>query len=308
MKSASTPPSRPMTGLGRGLSDIIAQGARPATPATITPIAPDSPGMRTIPLSQIVPNPRQPRIRFVDEPLDELVASIREHGILQPITVRHKSNGYEIIAGERRFRACQKAGLAAIPAIVKDVNDAEAYQLALIENLQRENLDPIEEALGYRKLASDFSLTQEQIAQKVGKNRTTITNSMRLLELPEEIQGYVTHGQLSTGHAKAILGAGDPAQQIRIAHEAIRLGLNVRNTEQLVARYRSGSGARPTKSSRKGSEPETPAHIRAIEEALQQRLATRVQLHTSGNGGKIEIQYYTPSDLDRLLEFFQVRL
>ncbi len=304
LKSSSAP-SRVATGLGRGLSDIIAQGARPASPTSAAiPIG----QVRQIPLAQVVVNPRQPRLRFVEEPLDELVASIREHGILQPISVRPRENNqFEIIAGERRFRACHKAGLAAIPAIVKAVSDIEAYELALIENLQREDLDPVEEARGYRRLADDFSLTQEQIAQKVGKNRATVANSMRLLDLPEEVQGYLAQNRLSTGHAKAILGAGDSEAQTQVARRIIKQGLNVRQAEALVTQLRSPGTARGK--SRKGSgTKETPSDLRALQEALQHKLATRVNIHTIGNGGRIEIQYYTPSDLDRLLQLLQIQL
>jgi ParB family transcriptional regulator, chromosome partitioning protein len=302
---AKPAPARPTTGLGRGLSDIIAQGAR-TTPTTSAP-APVGASVRQISLSQIRPNPKQPRVRFIEEPLDELVLSVQEHGVLQPITVRPVDNFFEIIAGERRFRACQKAGLAAIPAIVKAVSDLEAYELALIENLQREDLDPVEEARGYKRLAEEFSLTQEQIAQKLGKNRATVANLLRLLELPEEILGYLVQGRLSTGHAKAILSISDASNQIRIAHEILKNGLNVRQAEALVAGLRS-PGARPSKKSSSKNEHETPAHLRAVQDALQQKLATRVKIQTVGNGGRIEIAYFTPSDLERLLDLLQIQL
>lgn len=303
-KSTKPASARVATGLGRGLSDIIAQGARPVGAASAA-IA--TPGSRQIPLAQIVVNPRQPRLRFVEEPLDDLVASIREHGLLQPISVRPRENGiFEIIAGERRFRACQKAGLPAISAIVKAVSDIEAYELSLIENLQREDLDPIEEARGYRRLADEFSLTQEQISQKIGKNRATVANSLRLLDLPDEVQGYLTQGRLTTGHAKAVLGAGDAETQTHAAHTIIKQGLNVRQAEALVARMKEPSA---TESAPKTpGAKETPANLRALQEALQQKLATKVFIHPSGNGGRIEIQYYTPSDLDRLLQLLQIQL
>jgi ParB family transcriptional regulator, chromosome partitioning protein len=304
-KSISRPgETRPTTGLGRGLSDIITQGARSFN---ATPVAVAGPSIRQLLLSQIVANPRQPRVRFIEEPLDELVASIKEHGILQPITVRPRDHQFEIIAGERRFRACQKAGLSNIPAIVKTVSDLEAYELALIENLQRENLDPIEEARGYRRLVVDFSLTQEQISQKVGKNRATIANAMRLLDLPEEIQSYLAQNRISQGHAKVILSLENSEQQIKLAEEIIRQSLSVRQTEAWISRWRLGSGDK-TKSSRSKIPHETPAHLRAIQESLQQKLAMRVHIQPSGNGGRVEIHYYTASDLDRLLELLNVQV
>lgn len=310
-KRTGSAPSRPSPGLGRGLSEIISQSASsPATGKGLQLNVPATTGttVRPIPLSQIVTNPRQPRLRFAEEPLEELVASIREHGILQPITVRPRENQFEIIAGERRYRACQKAGLATIPAIVKVVSDIEAYELALIENLQREDLDPVEEARGYRRLVDDFSLTQEQIAQKVGRNRATVANAMRLLDLPNEIHGYLSQNRLTPGHARAILGLVDKDHQIRVARGVIKQGLNVRQTEQLVARFRSGASMPNGRISRSITSGKTPPHLHAIRDALQQKLATRIQIQPSGNGGRIEIHYYNPLDLDRLLELLQIRL
>jgi ParB family chromosome partitioning protein len=293
-------------GLGRGLSDIIAQGVRRAAPsaAPLPANVPAGATVREIPLADIRPNANQPRMRFIEEPLDELVASIQEHGILQPITVRPKDGHFEIIAGERRFRACQKAGLSAIPAIIKPVSDAEALELALIENLQREDLDPIEEAKGYRQLADAFSLTQEQIARKIGKNRATIANAVRLLELPDEIQGYLSQGRLSPGHAKAILGVADVAMQTHLARQVIRRGLNVRQAEHMATQQKPSkkSGASKSKAAT------LTADLQALQEAIQQKLGTRVTLHTAGNGGRIEVHYYTASDLDRLLEILHIQL
>ncbi len=298
--------AHPSIGLGRGLAEIIAQGVRPSSGETAP--APSAGGVRQIPLAQVVANPRQPRLHFIEEPLEELVASIREHGVLQPISVRSRGDQFEIIAGERRFRACQKAGLAAIPAIVRSVTDVEAYELSLIENLQREDLDPVEEARGYHRLAEDFSLTQEQIAQKVGKNRATVANAMRLLDLPGEIQSYLSQGRLSSGHAKAILSLPDAEGQVRVAQDLIKQGLNVRQTERLIARLRAPApGGRP-RAERPAAGGEQPTHLKALEEALQQKLGTRVQIRASGNGGHIEIQYYTPGDLDRLLQILGIQL
>jgi ParB family transcriptional regulator, chromosome partitioning protein len=300
----SEPAARPMAGLGRGLTDIIAQGTRSATSTATTPFQAGA-SVRQIPLSQIVPNPRQPRLKFFEEPLDELVLSIKEHGILQPITVRPQGQNFEIIAGERRFRASQKAGLPAIPAIVKSVSDVEAYELSLIENLQRENLDPIEEARGYRKLADEFSLTQELISQKVGKNRATVANAMRLLDLPEEVQSYIAQGRISIGHAKAILSLSNNEQRIKLAEAIIRNSLNVRQTEALVSKTKTASNG---KRSPAGNTLQIPEHLKPIQEALQQKLALKVHIQTVGNGGRVEIHYYTPTDLERLLEILGIQL
>lgn len=300
---------KPMANLGRGLSDIISQGAKAVAAPSFTPPIPVSGGtqVRQLPLSSIHPNPKQPRLRFVEEPLEELSSSIKEHGVLQPITVRAQGDRYEIIAGERRFRASQKAGLSTIPAIVKNVSDVEAYELALIENLQREDLDAIEEARGYQRLANEFNLTQEQIAQKVGKNRATVANSTRLLDLPEEIQSFVSQKLLTAGHAKAILGIPSAELQVRTAHDVIKQGLNVRQTELLISKRKEA--ATPRKTNNGSTNPkDIPAHYRAIQDAIQQKFGTKVLIHPVGNGGKIEIQYYAPVDLERILQILQIQL
>jgi ParB family chromosome partitioning protein len=296
-------PHRPAPGLGRGLAEIIAQGAGPAAPAAPPPAGD---GVRHLPLAKIVPNPRQPRTRFEEEPLDDLVASVREHGVMQPVTVRPRGDIFELIAGERRFRASQKAGLQSIPALVRDVPDQEAYMLALVENLQREDLNPIEEARGYRRLADDFSLTQEQVSQKVGRNRATIANALRLLDLPEEVQSWVAQDRLSAGHAKALLGLDGAEKQLHAAREVVRQGLNVRQVEALVARLLG----RPTAARRARGAPQgaTPAHWQALQEALQQKLGTRVHLRAAGKGGRIEIEFFEAGDLDRLLQVLGVQL
>lgn len=234
----ASPTPRPVPGLGRGLAEIIAQGTGAATPSPAPAVpAAAGEGVCQIPLSKIVPNPRQPRARFDEKLLDELVASIREHGVMQPVTVRPRGEVFELIAGERRLRASQKAGLPTLPALVRQVSDQEAHMLALVENLQREDLNPIEEALGYRRLAEDFALTQEQISQKVGRNRATVANALRLLDLPEEVRSWVVQGRLSAGHAKALLGLEGDEPRLHAAREVVRRGLNVRQTEAFVARF-----------------------------------------------------------------------
>ncbi|MCC7519355.1 MAG: ParB/RepB/Spo0J family partition protein [Verrucomicrobiae bacterium] len=302
----SKPAPRPPPGLGRGLAEIIAQGTGAAAPASVAASASAQEGVRHLPLAKIIPNPRQPRTRFDETPLDDLVASIREHGVMQPVTVRPRGDAFELIAGERRFRASQKAGLQSLPALVRDVSDQEAYMLALIENLQREDLNPIEEARGYRRLADDFSLTQEMISQKVGKSRATVANALRLLELSEEVRSWVAQGRLSSGHAKAILGLEGGEKQLHAAREVVRQGWNVRQTEAFVARLLDRNGGTPRK--RKTPQGATPAHWQALQDALQQKLGTRVHLRAAGKGGRIEIEFFEAGDLDRLLQALGVQL
>lgn len=307
-RSKPTPhPHRPAPGLGRGLAEIIAQGSGAEAASLASGVSASAgEGVRQIPISKIVPNPRQPRARFSEEPLDDLVASIREHGVMQPVTVRPRGEVFELIAGERRFRAGQKAGLSTLPALVRHASDQEAYMLALVENLQREDLNPIEEALGYRRLAEDFTLTQEQISQKVGKNRATVANALRLLDLPEEARSWVIQGRLSAGHAKALLGLEGEEARLHAAREVVRQGLNVRQTEALVARLLDRrSGARRN---RTASPSATPAHWQALQDALQQKLGTRVRLRADGKGGRIEIAFFEAGDLDRLLQILDVQL
>ncbi len=297
-------PPRPAPGLGRGLAEIIAQGTAAGLSAAPAPSTGE--GVRQLPLAKIVPNPRQPRTHFNEEPLDDLVASIRAHGVMQPVTVRPRGDVFELIAGERRFRACQKAGLQTIPALVRDVPDQEAYMLSLIENLQREDLDPIEEARGYRRLTNDFAFTQEQVSQKVGKNRATVANALRLLDLPEEVQSWVSQDRLSPGHAKALLGLEGAEKQLHAAREVVRHGMNVRQTEALVAHLRErGTGTTRSRATPKGA---TSAHWQALQEALQQKLGTRVHLRSAGKGGRIEIEFFEAGDLDRLLQVLGIQL
>ncbi len=300
----ATPSPRPSPGLGRGLAEIIARGTAAGLSPTPSPLAGE--GVRQLSLAKIVPNPRQPRTRFNEEPLDDLVASIREHGVMQPVTVRPRGDIFELIAGERRFRACQKAGLQTIPALVRDVPDQEAYMLSLIENLQREDLDPIEEARGYRRLTNDFAFTQEQVSQKVGKNRATVANALRLLDLPEEVQSWVSQDRLSPGHAKVLLGLEGAEKQLHAAREVVRQGMNVRQTEALVAHLRErGTGTTRSRPTPKGA---TPAHWQALQDALQQKLGTRVHLRPAGKGGRIEIEFFEAGDLDRLLQVLGIQL
>jgi ParB family chromosome partitioning protein len=256
-------------------------------------------------LSDIVPSPLQPRKAFLSEQLQELVESIREHGIIQPLIVRKVDGKWELIAGERRWRAASQLGLKEAPVIVRQATDRDVLELALIENLQREDLNPIEEAHAYRRLAEEFSLRQEDIAQRVGKSRSVIANSLRLLDLHPQVQAYLAQARLSVGHAKVLLALQNQDEQLITAEMTIRQSATVRMTERLVATQlarqglgRSGKmGARPTQ----GNSPIVQNAVSDLEGRLRDRLATHVTIHHGEKKGRIEIQYYSNDDLDRIL-------
>ena len=252
-----------------------------------------------IKIGAISPNRFQPRKQFNPERHKELVASIKEKGIVQPILIRPTKDGkgFEIIAGERRLRATKELGLEEIPAIIKKVSDEEALELSLIENIQREELNPIEEASAYKELIDKFNLAQEDIARAVGKDRSTISNTLRLLKLPKKIQDYVSRGTLSMGHARAILGIENEKQQIKIADEVAKKGLSVRETEGLVNRSRERKGVRQEKA-------KDPC-IRELEEELQRILGTKVTITQGKKRGKIQLEFYTPSDFERLIKILK---
>lgn len=280
--------------LGRGLGALIPEGG-----ASVAP-----PVERRVPIGDIRPNPRQPRRFFAEERLAELAESIRHQGILQPLIVRKVEPGYELIVGERRFRAAQRAGLDRVPVIVKDVNDAASLEMALVENIQREELTPIEEALAYRQLMEEFHLTQEEVANRVGKSRPVITNLLRVLNLPEEIKEEVDRGNLSVGHARTLLALDTPEQQIEMARKIMRQGLSVRETETLVARTPELSVHResPQSLAQDAEAPPRPdLHLNALEEDLMRALGTKVRLHPRKKGGRIEIEYYSAEELDGLV-------
>jgi len=275
--------------LGRGLSALIPHTSAPVlAPAT----ADRRPNELDIDL--LTPNPQQPR-QHIDEPaLDELAQSIRSHGVIQPILVRKVADRYEIVAGERRWRAAQRAGLLKVPVVFRDVPDDKLLEVALIENIQREDLNPIEEAQAYRRLTDDFHLSQEAIAAAVGKDRATVANYMRLLRLPAEIHQDLASGSLSMGHARALVGLADDRAQRRVAREIVSRGLSVREAEALVRR--EGSPVLPPPPRR--VEPNT----RAAEERLKLALGTRVRIIRKGAGGRIEIDFGGEEELQRLYE------
>jgi len=276
--------------LGRGLSALLGED-------TATPSVSASP--MEIDVDLIEPNPEQPRTRFDDAHLEDLARSIRANGVVQPIVVRKRNGRYQIIAGERRWRATQRAGLRRIPAVVKDIPDDKLLELALVENIQRQELNAIEEANAYRKLIDYVGLTQEMVAERVGKDRTLIATSIRLLKLPNDVQKLIIEGSLSAGHGRALLMTDDPKVQRAVAQSAVDIGLSVRETEKAVKRAsRKGSQATDNKSVTVQIDP----NVKSAETKLTRVLSTKVTIIPSGRraGGKIEIEYYNTDDLDRL--------
>ncbi|MEK6647237.1 MAG: ParB/RepB/Spo0J family partition protein [Candidatus Firestonebacteria bacterium] len=278
--------------LGRGLSALI-QGSNTKVE--------EKTGILEIPINKIKQNKYQPRRNFDTDKLKELINSIKEKGVIQPVLVRHTNNDfYELIAGERRLRAVQALGLKAIPAIIKDANDEESLEIALIENINRADLNAIEEAQAYKQLIEEFKLTQEEISKKVGKDRATIANILRLLKLPAEIQQYVSRGTIDMGHARALLSLDTEKEQKAVAFKIINRNLNVRQTEQLV------SSRKTTTSHKIHSKKSTTAiEYKALEEELQRLLGTKVRLYNTNKGGHIEISYYSDEDLERIVELIK---
>jgi ParB family chromosome partitioning protein len=257
-----------------------------------------------IPLSQLRPSPYQPRRNFNEESINELAASIKEHGIIQPIIVRSVLKGYEIIAGERRFRASQICGLATVSAVIKRFTDQQVMEIALIENLQREDLNSLEIAIAYQALIDQFSLTQEELSVKVGKSRSHIANFLRLLHLPDEVKQYVSRGTLSMGHAKAIIGLKDAKTIRSLADLTIKEQWSVRELEEEVKRLEERVDNKKAKTKTRKTDP----YINELEESLRELYRTTVKIRQSNNKGKIELLYYSKDDLDRLLEMLQGKI
>jgi ParB family chromosome partitioning protein len=274
--------------LGRGLSALLTG----TTPSAGAPGAGRDPGFLQIPVEKIRAGSFQPRRTFSPGALEELVASIREKGILQPVLVRPTPDGYELVAGERRFRAAEAAGLSTIPAVVRRLSDREALEAALVENIQRTDLNAIELAEGYQRLVHDFSLSQEQVAERVGKDRATVANTVRLLKLPPPVRQAVADGRLSAGHARALLSA-PPEHAAAICETVLQRGLSVRETERLCG----PAGKR--KAARSAAPPD--AHRKNLEEELSRR-GTRVRLRGTLKKGRVEISYFSPEELDRLCD------
>jgi ParB family chromosome partitioning protein len=290
------------TGLGKGLGALI--GTRPAAPtpaATSTTTEQIAPGERIhrLKLESIGPSPMQPRKEFARDALQELMDSIREHGIIQPLIVRQVDGRHELIAGERRWRAAKELGLTDVPAIIRTSSDLEVLELSLIENLQREDLNPIEEAQGYARLTNEFGMRQEDVAQKVGRSRAAVANAMRLLDLHPQIQTWLNQELLSVGHAKVILGIKSHDEQLPVAETVLRRKATVRQTERLVA-HQLGSLRAQRRRARSTSTLNDTA-VADLQERLQQLLGTRVAIHHGDKRGRIEIEYYGAADLDRIV-------
>ena len=287
--------------LGKGLGALIKKQAG-AAPSETAGDVDDSPRVRQTPIDQIVPSPLQPRHQFVEAPLDDLVESIRQHGIIQPLIVRRVDGKLELIAGERRWRASKKLGLATVPVIEREASDRDVLEMALIENLQREDLNPMEEAAGYVRLAKEFSLKQEEIAGRVGKSRASVANAMRLLDLHQDVQTLVAQARLSVGHAKAILSIKDHASQLLASDQILRRKLTVRAAEKLAQTFLAESS--PASADLKKSAPpkEEDAQLRAVTNRLREAFATHVVIHHAAKKGRIEIEYYGNDDLQRILD------
>jgi ParB family chromosome partitioning protein len=288
--------------LGRGLGALIPQANTAVNAAVpVTGELPPKSGVLRLPIEAIRRDAAQPRKVFDEAKLRELAESIKAQGLIQPILVRKDGEGYRIIAGERRWRAAQLAGLQEVPALVREASDAEAFELALVENLQRTDLNPIEEAEGYRRLMEEFSLTQEQVSQRVGKERSSVANALRLLGLPNEVKGMLADGSLNMGHARALLGLSEPTRMLELASEVSSQKLSVRETERLVKQQREvpERPAAPEK-----AKPASAAQRQLVEE-VQRLLGTKVRLVDRGGKGTLEIDFFSYEDLDRLLTLFR---
>ena len=275
-------------GLGKGLDLLI----------PVEPAEKEEKDVVVLKTSMLEPNKEQPRKSFDSEKIDELAQSIKQYGIIQPIIVCKKDDYYQIIAGERRWRAAKKAGVKEVPVVVKEYADREIAEISLIENIQREDLNPIEEALSYKQLIDDYHLTQEELAQRVSKSRTVITNAMRLLKLHKDVQKMLVDGRLSAGHARAILALEDPKQQLKIANEVVEKNLSVRQTEELVKELNE---AKPSAKKKAKNDDDMGFIYRDLEKKMTAALGTKVKIKRKDKGkGKIEISYFTEDELDRL--------
>lgn len=288
---------------GRGLQSAAAETETAAAGGEDANGANDT--VRVLRLSQIDPNRSQPRQNFEDEALEELAESIKQFGVLQPILVQKKGSRYEIIAGERRWRASRKAGLTEIPAIVREYTDQETLELSLIENIQREDLNPIEEAKAFRRLLEEFHLRQEDLASRVSKSRTAITNALRLLKLDERVQDMIVQGQISMGHARALIPVEIPEEQYLIAQQIAEKKLSVRDVEKLIKARLSGRKKKKDKGKGETAEKDAALELayKEIEERLKQSLGTKTTIRHSGDGtGKLEIEFYSHEDLEKIVD------
>ena len=277
--------------LGRGLGSLFDEPV----------IAENTDTVETLRITLVEPNKNQPRHSFDNDKIEELAESIKEHGVIQPIIVVRNDDRYKIVAGERRWRAAKKAGLKEIPAVIRNYSEFEIAQIALIENLQRENLNPIEEALGYQTLMNKFSMTQEDVSDKIGKSRSAIANAVRLLSLDEPIRQKLISGEISSGHARALLSVESPKVRLLLLESIIEKGLNVRQTEALAKQLQKSK----PKKSKPVIDEQVKAQLAILEDRLSTRLGTKVTLYHDNKRGKIEIEYYGNRDLDRIISIIE---
>jgi ParB family transcriptional regulator, chromosome partitioning protein len=274
--------------LGKGLQALL-----PEKKTLAWKVEQDGQAVSLIFLDQILPNRYQPRTSFVEEELAELAQSVKEHGVLQPIVVRRKGDGmYELIAGERRFRAAKIAGMTTIPALIRNANDEKALAVALVENIQRQNLNPMEEAKAYSRLMGEFGLTQDLVSRSIGKDRSSIANILRLLSLPKDVQHMIESGELSLGHAKVLAGVSSAEAQLQFAKKVVSEQLSVRQMEQILSNQKKGGRIRSTKVE--------PHLFRNLEEQFRKRLGTKVQVKAGTKGGQLIIHYFSKDELDRI--------
>ena len=278
-------------GFGRGLGALLSSSPSPAAETALSKV-------QELPIDSIVPNPRQPRKAFDTKGLQDLSQSLKRSGVLQPVVVRRHGQQFQIVVGERRWRAAKMAGLSHIPAVVREATDAETLELALVENLLREDLNPMEEAEAYQRLLTEFAWTQEELGQRVGKDRSSVANCLRLLKLPELIQADLRAGRLTMGHARALLSLASPAEQLKLREEILAHSWSVRATEEGVQRKQRQA---PRRAGRR------PAELAALEDSLREALATRVRLVGTERAGRIEIAYTSAEDLERLTELITGR-
>ncbi|SHJ79347.1 chromosome segregation DNA-binding protein [Rubritalea squalenifaciens DSM 18772] len=302
--------------LGKGLGALIKKQDNPtpiaSNSANNVAKANDAPGtrdneVRLVPIDSVVPSPLQPRKHFTDGQLDDLMDSIRQHGIIQPLITREVNGKLELIAGERRWRASNRLKLTEVPVIIRTASDRDVLEMALIENLQREDLNPIEEAAGYVRLAKEFDMKQDEIATRVGKSRASVANAMRLLDLHSDVQNMVAHGRLTVGHAKAILALKEDKEQLLAADQIIKKKLTVRAAEKLTQDFNKQKTTSKTTNAG-GASSEEVALIGKIQTQLQQDFSTRINIHHTPKKGRIEIEYYGNEDLNRILELLGVSL
>lgn len=287
------------TGLGKGLEALFAEATGDVKASEGKGKTTEGSGATRIPIDDIKPNVNQPRKVFDKDAIADLADSIREHGVIQPIIVRKAKGGYEIVAGERRWRASREAGLKEVPCLVRDLTDEELMLLAIVENMQREDLNPVEEAEGLDRMISAYGMTQEQVSKSVGKSRPYITNSLRLLKLPQEVRDLISDGKISGGHGRALLAVSGDKEKIRIAKLIVKDGLSVRDVEKAAADKKKVTAAR------RGRPAEKNSDVLQVEAELKENLGTKVNLKLGPKKGKIEIEYYGREELERLIDILR---